>query len=134
MGNKGPLKVLNGTKLILDDHGNNLNSFRISLESFRSSRGPLLHKPVTGQELFFAVSYSKPVLVSHFYFSVVLNLVFIYFSGSTSPCEDKVVSGLAATYKGELWFKNDIWVSFDACSPDNIQNNSKFSINFVRNK
>ena len=30
------LKVLNGTKLILDDHGNNLDSFRISLESFRS--------------------------------------------------------------------------------------------------
>ena len=60
MGNKGPLKVLNGTKLILDD---NLDSFRISLESFRSFRGPLLLKPVTGQELFFAVSYSKPALV-----------------------------------------------------------------------
>ena len=55
--NKGPLKVLNGTKLILDDHGNNLDLFRISLESFR------LLKPVTGQELFFAVFYSKPVSV-----------------------------------------------------------------------
>ena len=33
---------------------------RISLES---SRGPLLLKPVTGQELFFAVSYSKPALI-----------------------------------------------------------------------
>jgi len=43
---------------------------------------------------------------------------------STSPCEDKVVSGLAATYKEELWFKNDISVSFDACSPDNIPNNN----------
>ena len=63
LGNKGPLKVLNGTKLILDDHGNNLDSFRISLESFRSFRGPLLLKPVTGQKLFFAVSYSKPALV-----------------------------------------------------------------------
>ena len=31
LGNKGPLKVLNGSKLILDDHGNNLDSFRISL-------------------------------------------------------------------------------------------------------
>ena len=60
---KGPLKVLNGTKLILDDHGNNLDSFRISLESLRSFRGPLLLKPVTGQELFLAVSYSKPALV-----------------------------------------------------------------------
>ena len=62
LGNKGPLKVLNDTKLILDDHGNKLDSFRISLESFRSFRGPLLLKPVTGQELFFAVSYSKPAL------------------------------------------------------------------------
>ena len=62
-GNKGPLKVLNGIKLILDDHGNNLDSFRISSESFRSFRGPLLHKPVNVQELFFAVSYSKPALV-----------------------------------------------------------------------
>ena len=57
------MKVLNGTKLMLDDHGDNLDSFRISLESFRSFRGPLLHKPVTGQELFFAVSYSKLALV-----------------------------------------------------------------------
>ena len=52
LDNKGPLKVLNGTKLILDDHRNNLDSFRISLESFRSFRGTLIHKPVTGQELF----------------------------------------------------------------------------------
>ena len=28
-------------------------------------RGPLFHKPVTGQELFFAVSYSKPALVKY---------------------------------------------------------------------
>ena len=63
MGNKGPLKVVNGIKLILDDHGNNLDSFRISLESFRSFRGPLLYKPVNGQELFFAVlTGSKMIL------------------------------------------------------------------------
>ena len=52
LGNKDPLKVLNGTELILDDHGNNLDLFRTSLESFRSFRGPLLHKPVSSQELF----------------------------------------------------------------------------------
>ena len=52
------LKALNGTELILDDHGNNLDSFRISLKAFMS-----FHKPVTGQELFFAVSYSKLALV-----------------------------------------------------------------------
>lgn len=67
--------------------------------------------------------------VSHFFVSVVQNLFLIYFSGSTSPCEDKVVSGLAATYKEELWFKNEISVSFDACSPDNVQNNGMFSAN-----
>ena len=70
----GSLKVLNGTKLILDDNGNTLDSFRISLEPFRSFRGPLLHKPVTGQELFFAVSYSKPALpiwYSYFYPSML---------------------------------------------------------------
>ena len=61
LGNKGPLKVLNGAKLILDDHGNNLDSFKISLESFMSFRSPLRYKP--GQELFFAISYSKPALV-----------------------------------------------------------------------
>ena len=61
--NKGHLKVLNSTKLILDDHGNTLPYLEISLESFGSFRGSLLHKPVTGEELFFAVSYRKPALV-----------------------------------------------------------------------
>ena len=65
LGNKSPPKVLNGTKLTLDDYGNNLESFRISFESFKSFRGPLLHKPLPGQELLFAVSYSKPALNMH---------------------------------------------------------------------
>ena len=56
------MKVVNGTKLILDDQENQLGSFRISLDSFRSFRGPLFHKPVTGQKLFFAASYSKLAL------------------------------------------------------------------------
>ena len=60
--NRGPLKILNGIKLILDGQGNHLDSYAISLESFRSLRGSLFRKPVTGQELFFAVSYSKPAL------------------------------------------------------------------------
>ena len=33
---------------------------------FRTFRGPLFPKPVTGQELFFAVSYSKLVLTLFF--------------------------------------------------------------------
>ena len=48
------------------------DSFKISLESFRSVRGSLLHKSVTGQELFFALSYSKPALET--YKAVELNL------------------------------------------------------------
>ena len=39
-------------------------SSRISLVPFKTFRGPLFSKPVTGQELFFAVSYSKPALVT----------------------------------------------------------------------
>ena len=39
-----------------------MDSYTFSLESFRSFRGPLIRKPVTGQELFFAASYSKPAL------------------------------------------------------------------------
>ena len=30
---------------------------------FRIFRGPIVLKPVTGKELFFAVSYSKPALI-----------------------------------------------------------------------
>ena len=48
----GPLKIVNGIKLILDDQGNHLDSYTIRLESFRSFIGPLFCKPVTGQELY----------------------------------------------------------------------------------
>ena len=58
----GPLKVLNGTKLIINDQGIKLDSLTISLESFRCFRGPLLLKLVTGQELFFSISYNKLAL------------------------------------------------------------------------
>ena len=50
--NRGPPKILNGIKLILDDQWNRLDSYTISLESFRSFRAPLFRKPVTDQELF----------------------------------------------------------------------------------
>ena len=46
---KGTMKVVNGTTLILDDQGNHIDSFNISLESFRSFRGLLFHKKATGQ-------------------------------------------------------------------------------------
>ena len=51
--NRRPLKILNGKKLILDAQGNHLDSYTISLESFRSFRDLLFCKPVTSQELFF---------------------------------------------------------------------------------
>ena len=53
IGDLWALKILNGKKLILDDQGNHLDSIAIGLDSFRSFKGPLLHKAVTGQELFF---------------------------------------------------------------------------------
>ena len=92
LGNKGLLKFLNGTKVILDDHGNILDSSRISLESFRSFRDPLLLKPVTGQELFFAVSYSKPALAT---ISKTIPEMWVH---STSPMPEKHL--LNSKFKG----------------------------------
>ena len=62
-----------GIKLILDDQGNHLDSYAISLGSFRSFRGPLFRKSVTSHELFFAVSYSKPALTFSLFNSKLLN-------------------------------------------------------------
>ena len=58
------MKILNGIKLILDDQGNHLDLYTISLESLKSFRGHLFLKPVTGKKLFFAVSHSKAALVA----------------------------------------------------------------------
>ena len=60
MCNRGPLKILNGIKLILDGQGNHLDSYTISLKSFRSFRGPLFRKRF--RNFLFAVCYSKPAL------------------------------------------------------------------------
>ena len=56
------LKDLTDSKLILNEFKLFPCSSRISLVPFRTFRGPLFPKPVTGQDLFFAVSYSKPAL------------------------------------------------------------------------
>ena len=53
---------LKGSKLILNESKLFPWSSRISLVPFRTFRGPLFPKPVTGQELFLAISYSKPAL------------------------------------------------------------------------
>ncbi len=60
----GPQKVLNDAKLIQDDQENHIDPFQISLVPLRSFRGPVFRKPPTGQEHFFAVSYSKPALTA----------------------------------------------------------------------
>ena len=58
------LKVLNDTKLVLNEHACPPQSFRINFISFRNSRDSLSPKPVTGHEPFFTVSYGKPALTT----------------------------------------------------------------------
>ena len=58
MRSRGPLKYLKDSKLILNE--SKLFLSRISLVPFRT----FFSKPVTGQELFLAVSYSRPALNS----------------------------------------------------------------------
>ena len=50
--NRGPLKILHGIKLILDDQKNHLDSYTISLESFSSFSGPLFRKLVKVSNFF----------------------------------------------------------------------------------
>ena len=54
------LKVLNNNRLILNNQGDQLESH--NLKSFRTFRGPLFHKPVTGQVLFLDTQYNKVAL------------------------------------------------------------------------
>ena len=63
---------LKESKLILNESKLFPCSSRISLVLFRTFRGPLFPKPVTGQELFFAISYSKLALM------VLLSILFNY--------------------------------------------------------
>ena len=57
------MKDLKDSKLILNESKLFPWSSKISLVPFRTFRGPLFPKKVTGQELFLAVSYSESVLV-----------------------------------------------------------------------
>ena len=54
------MKNLKDSKLILNE--SEVIPMIISLVPFRTFRGPLFPKPVTGQELFLAVPYRKPAL------------------------------------------------------------------------
>ena len=80
--NRGHLKILNGIELILDDQGNHLDSYTISLESF-TFRVPLFSKPVTGQKLFLLFLTANRlyiVLKLGFSLSCVCNFYFIFSS------------------------------------------------------
>ena len=59
----GTLKDLKDSKLIINESKLFPWSSRMSLVPFRTFREPLVLNPVTGQELFLPVSYSKPALV-----------------------------------------------------------------------
>ena len=60
-------------------------------DQFRIFRGPLFHKQVTGQELSFAVSYSKPALVCDPWLHPWKKwLDFVIWSGLTLPHTIKV--------------------------------------------
>ena len=54
-----------------------LKSFIISFISFRTSKDSLFPKPVTGHELFLAVSYSKPALVGDPLSTFIWNYTYI---------------------------------------------------------
>ena len=61
VGCRGPLKDLKDSNLILTES----KLFPWSSSLVPVSRGPLLSKPVTGQELFLAASFNKPALVHY---------------------------------------------------------------------
>ena len=59
---RGPLKDLKDSKLILHESKLFPWSARVSLAPFKTFRGPLFPKSVTGQELFLTVSYCRLAL------------------------------------------------------------------------
>ena len=63
MRSRGTLKDLKDSKLILNETKLLPWSSRINLVPFTFFRRSLFPKPVAGQELFLAVSYSKPALI-----------------------------------------------------------------------
>ena len=72
-----PPKDLKDSKLSLNKTKLFPWSSRISLVQFRTFRGPLFSKPVTGQELFLAVSYSKLALIYTVLFAQCVKFLWI---------------------------------------------------------
>ena len=84
--NRGTLKDLNDSKLIVYESKWDPWSSRINFLPFRIFRGPLFHKPVAGLELFLAVYYSKPALVAVYIKLKKLFEPFGYFSAHCVLC------------------------------------------------
>ena len=71
----GHLKDLKDSKLILNESKLFPWSSRICLVPFRTFRGPLFPKPVTGQRLFLAVSHSKLALSNSWRLCLILQIL-----------------------------------------------------------
>ncbi len=78
---RGHLKDLKDSKLIIDESKLFPWSSRISSVPFRTFRGSLFPKPVTDQELFLVVSYSKLALVWPKFWLEELSLKALMFFG-----------------------------------------------------
>ena len=64
--NRGPLKILNGIKLILDDQGNHFDIFLYQFGIIQVLQRSPIPQTSNWPGTFFAVSYSKPALAKQF--------------------------------------------------------------------
>ena len=74
-------------------------SQKVQTLPFRIFRGPLFHKPVTGQELFFAVSYSKPALVETIFVKTTLIVETAFVETNLNICFILIVKLLNRNYE-----------------------------------
>ena len=95
--NRGPLKFLNDSKLILNQSMRSSWLSAINLALFRTFRGSWFHKPKTGQELFSQSMINqkdKPALVHKVISNFTLILFFCkHYRGSVSLSVDYYVAG-----------------------------------------
>ena len=77
----------------------------LTLKYFRSFRGTLLLKPVTGQELLFAVSYSKPALATLQYCPIFSKPLFLISTNFDSFFLHESCGHFLATYVFEAFLQ-----------------------------
>ena len=119
---RGLLKVLKDSKLILKVSYLFPWSSRISLEPFRTFRGPLFSKPVTGQELFLAVSYNKPALPSAVWKVLNMDIIHMYtgtkiLNVSWKNSWNHIITNWGElVFGGFLQFETSVWGRHRGCS------------------